>query len=344
MEALLGAFGGKLAERWLSLLVLPGILFVGVVLAANTLGYDHALDVRFLGERVHGWPAPGARLRAGSLALLLGAVLLGAAAGGLAARAVGAGVARVVLAADWREWPPPARQIAAALTERRRQRWNGADARYLRERDLAVAAAVRRRATAAGPSPELPPDPARSALSAARQRRERICAARPDRPSWTGDRFHALAARLREQYALDLAAVWPVLWLSLPDGARAEVRSAHDALDRGFVLAGWGVLYAATAVVWWPGLPLGLAVLLAARHRTRAAATAYVLLLEATVVLHGPELARTLGVQPAAGPLDHDTGWRLTCIAQADPPVLRAAAPSLHEPAPGQPGPGPAAV
>ncbi|MFG2874669.1 hypothetical protein ACGFYU_06615 [Streptomyces sp. NPDC048337] len=332
MEGLLGAFGGKLAERWLSLLLLPGILFVGVVLAANTLGYDHALDVRHLVERVHDWPAPGVRPRAGSLALLLGALLLAAAAGGLAARAVGAGLTRLVLAADWREWLPPARHIAAALTERRRRRWNAEDAEYLRERDLAVRAAVRRRAVAGGPSAGPTPDPAPSPLSAARQRRERVSAACPDRPSWTGDRFHALAARLRERYALDLAAVWPVLWLSLPDSTRAEVRAAHDALDRGFALAGWGVLYAATAVLWWPGLLLGAAVLLTARHRTRAATAAYVLLLEATVVLHGPELARTLGVQPTAGPLDHDTGWRLTCIAQAHPPVLLGARPPATGP------------
>ena len=64
----------------------------------------------------------------------------------------------------------------------------------------------------------------------------------PTCPTWSGDRIHAATVRVERDHHLDLATVWPYLWLTMPDSTRAEITAARDALSRATTLAGWGLL------------------------------------------------------------------------------------------------------
>lgn len=57
MGGFLGALGQKLAERWLTLLALPGALFLATAATARILGQAHALD----GQRLTDWITRAAR-------------------------------------------------------------------------------------------------------------------------------------------------------------------------------------------------------------------------------------------------------------------------------------------
>lgn len=48
MGGLLGELSKKLAERWLTLLVMPGALYLAIAAAGHTLGQSAALDVELL--------------------------------------------------------------------------------------------------------------------------------------------------------------------------------------------------------------------------------------------------------------------------------------------------------
>ena len=88
VSAFLGELSKRLAEKWLTVLVLPGLLFEGAVALAVVLGQGHALDVPFLLAEI------GRRSRdvqsAGTTAVLTAALglLLGAAGAGILAAAI----------------------------------------------------------------------------------------------------------------------------------------------------------------------------------------------------------------------------------------------------------------
>ncbi|MFF0623769.1 hypothetical protein [Streptomyces sp. NPDC004296] len=62
----------------------------------------------------------------------------------------------------------------------------------------------------------------------------------------------AAGVTLLHQYGLDLAAVWPRLWLVLPQEARDEVTAARRRVEAAAQLATWAVPFAAVPVLWWP--------------------------------------------------------------------------------------------
>ncbi len=104
MDAFLGELG-KLADRWLTLLVLPGLLYLTVLTVAGVLGHHHATDPGAL----QAWAdtvaaAPTSRSPAVVLAGVLG-VLTGAAGAGLAATALGQ--------LTQRAWTTPGRRAPA---------------------------------------------------------------------------------------------------------------------------------------------------------------------------------------------------------------------------------------
>ena len=306
MNGFLGQLGRSLADRWLNLLVLPGALYVSVVLAAGALGHAHPFDLSRLADQVSAWArSPGATTVGGQV-VLVSAVLAAAGATGLAARGLGGGIELLVLAADWRTWPRPLRQLADRLVAARRTDWDAARRDYDGLRDAAG------RARALGQ----PHDPA--ARHAARAAMIRIAWERPDRPTWSGDRVHATAVRLNRDHHLDLAVLWPHFWLTLPDSQRAEITAARDALTRATTLGGWAVLYALLAVVWWPAAVLAVVLAAVGRRRTRAAAQSYAQLLEAAVRLNVAQLAGALGVEGAGG-LTSDVGDRLSDVLDPMP-------------------------
>ena len=241
-------------------------------------------------------------------------LLFGAAVAGLAAAAAGLLVA-------WTWGMTGTAWLSGRLAGWRRRRWERADAE--------VAAAER----------ELLADLTDTALRArtarAIARREAICLAPAERPTWIGDRLHAADFRVYRSYAIDLATVWPRLWLVLPEATRGELSAVQDRCSSAARLTGWGVLYLLLGVFWWPALIVGAVVLLAARHRARRAVGVYAELVEAAVDLYGRELATHLGLD-CTGRLTAGTGAEITAIvgkgdvvrrprsASSSPPLLGA--------------------
>jgi hypothetical protein len=307
MGGLLTELGKKLAERWLTLLVLPGALYLAVLVTAVTLGHANPFDTGPLVTRVEGWTAPPGRA-----AVLLVVLLLASAAAGVAAQALGALVERLWLASSWTSWPPPLRQLGAWLTRRRRARWSAVAKDYREAREDAAAALALAR-LANEPSEQ-------SGLEPARRRLRRAGTEEPERPTWMGDRLQAVATRLDRELELDLATVWPYLWLSAPETTRTEITATRETLSRATTLAGWGLLYLATGVVWWPGFLIAVAVFGTGWRRARTAVDTYAMLVETTVRLRTAALATDLGLDHT-GPLTPETGRAVTDLLRRRRPV-----------------------
>ncbi len=306
MGGLLAELGKKLAERWLTVLVLPGALYLAALMTAVVLGHGHPFEPRRLTDRLsQATTVANAPSAAGLIIVVLIGFLLAAAACGLAAQAVGAVAGRLWLAAGWQHWPSPLRQAAGVLTRRRRRRWDDAMAEYQRIRE--DVAAERARAWTNGTRAEAP------SLAVAYRPVSRISAGPPERPTWMGDRLTGVATRLADELDLDLAVVWPYLWLAAPDTTRTEITAARESLDRATTLAGWGLLYVVVGAFWWPCLPVALVVMITAWRRGRAATDTYALLVDATVRMRSAGLAHDLGL-PHEGPLTRETGWALTTL------------------------------
>ncbi|WP_331769520.1 hypothetical protein OG948_37820 (plasmid) [Embleya sp. NBC_00888] len=299
MNGLLAELGKKLAERWLSLLVMPGALYLAVAVSAHTLGHTHPFSLHTLTTQITQWANAPAVRTAGGQVVLLAAVLAGAAVVGLAAQALGSLAEQLHLAADWRSWPAGARHMAHRATERRRKRWEAAADIWRRHREAARAA--RARGTRADPA----------ARHAARAAMTRISHESPDRPTWSGDRIHAATVRLDRDHHLDLPILWPHLWLVLPDAVRSEISAVRQSLIRATTLSAWALLYLPLAVWWWPATGITAILAVTSWRRTRAVADTYATLLEAAARVHARSLAEHLGLT-TAGPLTHVSGDTLT--------------------------------
>ncbi|KUL55470.1 hypothetical protein ADL22_00830 [Streptomyces sp. NRRL F-4489] len=268
----LGDLGRQLAQRWTGRLGLPGVLLAATALAGSALGQRHAFDHARLAHRAAAGAAAFAARPPAVQLLLAGGLLLAVAAAGAAVESAAGVVLRLWLG----PWPRALRGPAAALTARREGRWAAAQRRVA---DL----------QAALPAPRAPAE-ARE-LDEAAAAREAIAPARPSRPTWMGDRVAGADARVLHQYGLDLAAVWPRLWLVLPQEVRDEVTAARRRVEAAARLATWAVPFAALAVVWWPALPLAAVPALAGWRRGRSAVATYAVLLEAAVDVHAADLA-----------------------------------------------------
>ncbi|MFE4797681.1 hypothetical protein ACFRFL_21865 [Streptomyces sp. NPDC056708] len=292
MGGLLSELSKKLAERWLTLLVLPGVLYLAIAAAGHVLGQSSALDVGRLTHEISDAAQAPQVTTVGGQVVLLAAILTGAAVTGLVAQSLGSCVERAALAAGWGAWPWPFGELAERHVAHRQRRWDAARAEYEALRLLELA-----------PRPGDRPRP-RERHRAAR-RRERIAVERPERPSWSGDRIHAAAVRLDRDAHINLLVLWPHLWLVLPEEIRGEIGRARAALARAAVLGGWALLYLALAWWWWPAMPLAATLVVISARRLRAASDTYATLLEASVRLHLTDLADKLRIeeQPMGPPL-----------------------------------------
>ncbi|MFD9867440.1 hypothetical protein ACFXI8_23455 [Streptomyces niveus] len=326
MTAFLAALGGKLADKWVSLLVLPGFLFTTLVVVAHQLGHTHALDTGRLVRRLDTLAAEPAARTPGTVALVLALVLAASAGAGLLAAALAAWVERWWLG-DW----PFATRLGERLSRRRRAKWERADRLCAQERqrlvETAEVAEARTRDTAAalGPGPGAVSDvPGRSAESASAdllpltrlyEARNRIALTRPAHPTWMADRMSAAEFRLRAAYAVDLPTAWPRLWLLLPDAARDDLRSARTELTTAARRAAWGVLCLALAVWWWPAAAVALVAMGSGRRSGRQSVDAFAALVESCMDVYGRDLARALGLSDEAE-FSRATGVRITRITR----------------------------
>lgn len=310
MPGFLAALTKHLADRWLGLLVLPGVLWLATMLTAIILGPEHWHDLHHLVATVDGH-LHGVHTAAQTGVVLVAAALLAAAAG-LAAQAAGVLIGHVWLG----EWPGWSVTVVEWLIRRREERFDR----------LATAVGLatdhRRRTQVAATRARLRGDPAARTLAQearraqrledrALARRDRICRSRPGRPTWMADHMVAAQARVAGAYGIDLAICWPRVWLLLPDGVRDEVTAPQQALDRATTLAGWGLLYVVVGMRWWPALLIGAAVCLTGWRRGRAAVAHLADIVESVIDLHVRDLAEPLGIDPPTGPLAPEIGRQL---------------------------------
>jgi hypothetical protein len=282
VNGLLAELGKKLADRWMALLVLPGLLFTAVATAAVTLGQRHWADVGAVGHFVGRLATAGTDQQDGltRTVLLLVILLLASFASGLLARALGTPVEHVLAG----RWPAVLDRLKIACTRRRQDAWAQANQEW-------------ERARAEGK---------RHDLGKLIHRRNRIALIEPMHATWIGDRLSAPAIRVYHEYGLDLTFTWPRLWLLLPQSTRDPLTESRRGLDDATTLGGWTVLYLALGALWWPAAVLGVGIGLVAWRRSRVAADVYADLIEATVDVHVDDLwkrfADDQGVHPARPP------------------------------------------
>lgn len=267
----------KLAEKWLTLLVLPGMLLVATAWAGLRLGHSRWADYQRLASESTGIAQELTARGPGVTVLVVVAVLLSAAAAGLVASALGS-VVQWLWLGDWLRW---AGVIGRSLVAMRRRRWWKADAPYASE--LVAQQCGERERDA-------------DVLDRLVLARNRIALVEPARPTWIGDRMTAVDARVHAEYQLDLSSAWPRLWLLLPETTRGEVKTAGAAFDAATTLAAWSWLYLALGVIWWPATVIGAVILISAWVRGRKAIDVYAVLVESAVDLHLRLLADALNL------------------------------------------------
>jgi hypothetical protein len=319
VTAFLGALAERLAERWMSLLVLPGLLLVGTGAAGALLGQRHWDDWPALSRWTSDYAARPAAHAPGAVVLAAAAVLLAAAAVGFFAQALG----RVIRTVWIGEWPAALAWAARPLVRDRRRRWDARNARHERALEAKL---DRRLRESTGPEPrsesesELGPGPGQQELepadvpdtAALLLRRNSVALVPPERPTWIGDRLRAVDRRILSAYDLDLAAAWPRLELVLPPEVRAATDAGQDRFAAAARLGGWGLLYLAVGIWWWPSAIAGALICATSWRRGRATADALCWLIESAVDLHGATLAQALGVANASRGLTRAVGREST--------------------------------
>jgi len=287
------ALASQLAQKWASLLLLPGALFIATAWIAANLGHAHALDAGRLDTAMSAKFRSLSNGSTGAQIVTVIAFLLLATGVGLAVQAM-AGPTRALWLGRWPGW------AARRLVRCRRSRWNRL---------------VQRRQTAAGIA-----DAAirQAALDAAAARINRMALAEPGRPTWMGDRIQAVERVSFDRYGLDLTFGWPRLWLVLPDTVRTEITAANSSFVDAVAVGAWTAPYVVLACLWWPAAVGAVAVGVTGWARGRSAIADLGAMSEAAVDLHGRSLAKALGVGQidATAPLTLAEGNAITNIVR----------------------------
>jgi hypothetical protein len=300
--------GKKLADRWLELLVLPGLLWIATLGAAVRLGWRHPFALSHLSAWLDRLGSSAATHGTGYAVVAAVGVLLASSAVGLGATLVGALAQRL--------WGATGdRAPMSWLLGWRRRGWtripDRAGRAYLRSTDTGFWSRVLR-APAKGYA----------------RRLERLRIARPthapERPTRIAERFRATALRMRNLYRLDLDLAWPRLWTLLPSPLREDISRAADAYAASARLAAWGLLYLLLVTIWWPALFIAAAIWVAAATRARSSANLLAELVETAVDLHLTKLAGRLEI-PDGTPLTKLTGAAVSRRLSEGPPDPAAA-------------------
>ncbi|MEV6560888.1 hypothetical protein AB0M22_34570 [Nocardia sp. NPDC051756] len=293
MNGLLTELGKKLPERWVELLLLPGALWVTVLLAGSKLGHTHAWDVRLLrswANDVAGQPQSRSAVMVGTA---VAALLVTAAVSGLLATALGAGAENLHALRGNQGLP-------RLLRAYRQWRWRTATAKL-------------RRAVATRNTPNISRIAAARAgrrIRSSQATRRRLGGRAPACPTWVSDNFAATHAHLDRRYSIDVDTIWPRLWAVLPESVRIDLATARDAYSAACRLIGWGAMYLAVALIWWPAAVVGAIVIATGQLRVRATTVVLGDLTVSAVDLHIVDLAERIGI-PANRPAPRDIGVQI---------------------------------
>ncbi len=296
-----GELAKQLAGRWLSLLVIPGVLFLAAGWTGLSLHQADALDAHRLtgvagdtATKIAGWPGS-------TQALAVVGLLLAAVAVGLVVQAL-VGPVRALCLGQWTG--RALRRLAGSRTRHRQGRWREL---YRERAALEMVHPAHDRTTEQ-----------QRRIDQMAARTNQIAMAEPGSPTWMGDRMHALTQVATNRYGLDLTFGWPRLWLVLPDSVRAEINTAQSGYATAVFTIAWSLPYLALGVLWWPAALAGAVIAAAGRSRARAKITNLTELAEAALDVHGRSLAIALGVAAptSTGPLTADEGRHITDIAR----------------------------
>ncbi|MFE9168828.1 hypothetical protein ACFYNZ_04740 [Streptomyces kebangsaanensis] len=285
MNTFLQELSKKAAERWASVLLGPGLLFVACVIVGRHQGFTHALDLARLRAYVGSVGTDKAYQEPAGLVMAASLVLLGAAAAGLAASSAGVLVERLWLPAgpDW---------YVNLLVRWRGRRWSRKEQAYRTVEAEARQELVRNRRRGIDTH-------SRSAeLRRLLARRNAYSERPPDQPTWMAQRMAGAPARVEERYRMDLAEIWPHIW-SVADGqVRDDIQGVRDTLTGAGRTAAWGggLLGVAAVTFWWPAAALGVILLATGHRRGRAAVDTLVPLIESAVDLYLRDAAVRMGV------------------------------------------------
>lgn len=291
-----GELAKKLAERWVGLLALPGLLFVACVWVCLELGWTHALDLRLLASKAATLGTSLSRASGPAQILAVVGLLLAAAGVGLIVQALTG-----PLRAWWLGlWPIGLRWAARWRTSARTRRWS----RLVERRQE-----LQHRYSLSDRTPEQQHD-----IDILAHRINRLSLAKPARPTWMGDRVAAVEQISVDRCGLDLRFGWPRLWLVLPEHVRAELTTANGQFAATIVTGAWSLPYFVLGTRWWPALLIALVTGLSAWTRARTAISELTDLSESAIDLHGRALAIALGTAPAdsVGPVTPTEGEQIT--------------------------------
>ncbi|MFI1195120.1 hypothetical protein ACH4T9_17910 [Micromonospora sp. NPDC020750] len=296
MNNFFGELAKQLAERWVGLLAVPGLLFVATAWAGLRLGWSHAVDLPLLASGATELGSTLGRAPGPAQALVAIGLLLAASGVGLTVQALAAPVRAWLLGL----WPPGLHWARKRLAGARSSRWHRLVAdRWKLQNGYPAASRT----------------PAQQAeIDDAAARVNRLALAAPTRPTWMGDRIATVEQVALDRYGLDLRFGWSRLWLVLPDTVRADLGTANGQFAATVVTTAWALPYVVLGIVWWPALLIALAVGLTGWVRARAAVADLADLSEAVLDVHGRTLAVALGVAPleSTGPLSLSEGTEIT--------------------------------
>ncbi|WP_171172131.1 hypothetical protein [Streptomyces sp. I05A-00742] len=280
--------GGKLAERWTAASVSAVTFALG-----GTVAWAHAGGGYRALRRPAAWLA--GQPAAAQAGVLLAALLVITACGSAVQR-----LTPTALRVCAGHWPAVSAPVRERLVRRQHRRYRSVQDRFqqLSPAVYGGTATPEERAEHGRLTARLRRFPAPDALM----------------PTRLGNVLRAAESRPTDKYGLDAVAVWPHLWLLLPDTTRKEIAHARLALETSAAACVWGVAFLGFTP-WSPwAVPAGLAVAVIARAGwLPARAETYADLVEAAFDLHRATLYRQLRWPLPTDPRDEYTqGRRVT--------------------------------
>jgi hypothetical protein len=236
LSAFWESVGGKLADRWAAISVQALVFWLGGVAAwTYHRGGLHTLttQTRWLDRQT-----------TATQVTVIVAVLLVVAASGLLVSRLATPALRL-LEGYWPSWTDPLRRRLAD---------------WLAARTAGEAGAWQQAYRAVQPPATPTADEIATYTRLERRRRRRPAARAHFMPTPIGNILRAAERRPADKYGLDTVALWPRLWLLLPDVARQELLTARASVDSVLTAAIWGLLFCAFTPFTILAIPIGVAI------------------------------------------------------------------------------------